>query len=119
MTERVEVRQPATVIFDLLPLEQVVAGNQEDVGSRSVLVDWPWLPLGGRCFGRNLPRQRDRGPSLDERGRAPAHLWGNEVQGAAFVVFAPPPPVRQLRHPLVELRFRHAAGICRARPGAL
>jgi hypothetical protein len=44
MTERVEVREPATVIFDLLPLEQVVAGNQKDVGARSVLVDRTGLP---------------------------------------------------------------------------
>ena len=51
MTERVEVREPATVIFDLLPLEQVVAGNQEDVGARSVLVDrtrLPWCAPVGR-----------------------------------------------------------------------
>ena len=58
------MRQPAAVIFDLLPLEQVVAGNQKDIGARSVLVDRTWLACRGRHLGRNLSRQRDRVPLL-------------------------------------------------------
>ena len=67
----------------------------------------------GGFLGQEVVRQGDRLPGLHQRRGFQALCLRHQVGRADLIVFAPAAPVRQLVHPLIELRDRHGLAVLR------